>query len=122
MRILVVDDCRDTVETLAILLGLWGHEVRTAYDGAEALAAAADFRPEVVFLDILLPRLNGYQVARQLRQIPGLADVTLIAVTGYAQSDDFAKSQEAGFDRSLVKPVDMDELQRLLELGISARA
>src|SRR4051812_47859502 len=91
MRILIVDDCKDTVDSLGILLGLWGHEVRVAYDGAQALATAADFKPDAVLLDILLPRLNGYQVARQLRQLPGGSELLLIAVSGYAQSDDFAK-------------------------------
>src|SRR5438105_15945485 len=99
MRILLVDDCKDTVDSLAILLGLWGHEVRPAYDGAEALAAASDFKPDVVLLDMLLPRLNGYQVARQLRQLAGPADMKVVAVTGYAGSDDFARCAEVGFDR-----------------------
>jgi len=115
MRILVVDDCKDTVETLAILLGLWGHDVREAYNGADALATASAFRPDVVLLDILLPVLNGYQVARQLRQLPELSEMMLVAVSGYTQSEDFAKSREAGFDRQLVKPIDLEELQRLLE-------
>jgi CheY-like chemotaxis protein len=114
MRVLIVDDCKDTVDSLSILLGIWGHEVRVAYDGASALTTAGSFRPEVVLLDILLPRLNGYQVARQLRQLPEASSAMLVAVTGYAENDDFAKSQEAGFDRQLVKPVELDELQRLL--------
>jgi CheY-like chemotaxis protein len=114
MRVLIVDDCKDTVDSLSILLGIWGHEVRVAYDGATALTTAGSFQPEVVLLDILLPRLNGYQVARQLRQLPEMSGAMLVAVSGYAENDDFAKSQEAGFDRQLVKPVELDELQRLL--------
>jgi two-component system, chemotaxis family, CheB/CheR fusion protein len=120
MRILVVDDCEDTVETLCILLRLWGHEVRAAHDGSEALAMAGAYKPDVILLDILLPRQNGYQVARQLRQLPEISGALLVAVTGYAQSEDFAKSREAGFDRQLVKPVQLDELQRLLEARLGA--
>jgi two-component system, sensor histidine kinase len=122
MRILVVDDCKDTVDTLSILLGLWGHTVRVAYHGADALAIAGEFKPDVVLLDILLPGLNGYQVARQLRQLPESAEMMLIAVTGYAQSEDFAKSRDAGFDRQLVKPVELDELQRILEAKTASTA
>jgi CheY-like chemotaxis protein len=117
MRILVVDDCKDTVDSLSILLGLWGHEVRAAYDGAQALATAGEFKPQVVLLDILLPRLNGYQVARQLRQLPEGSTFVLVAVSGYSGSEDFARSQEAGFDRQLVKPIELEELQRLLEMA-----
>jgi CheY-like chemotaxis protein len=115
MRILVVDDCKDTVDSLSILLGLWGHEVRAAYDGDQALATADEFKPQVVLLDILLPRLNGYQVARQLRQLPEGPDMMLVAVSGYSGSEDFARSREAGFDRQLVKPIELEELQRLLD-------
>ena len=122
MRILLVDDCKDTVDSLAILLGLWGHEVRPAYDGAQALAAASDFKPEVVFLDLLLPRLNGYQVARELRRLAGAGDMTVIAVTGYAGSDDFARGAEVGFDRRLVKPIVVEELAHLLEECAATRA
>lgn len=121
MRVLIVDDCKDTVDSLSILLHLWGHEVRVAYDGATAADTASNFKPEVVLLDILLPGLNGYQVARQLRQIPELSGTLLVAVTGYAENGDFAKSQEAGFDRQLVKPVELDELQRLLEERTTTR-
>jgi CheY-like chemotaxis protein len=121
MRILIVDDCKDTVDSLSILLRLWGHDVRVAYDGATAVATASSFRPDAVLLDILLPGLNGYQVARQLRQLPELSGTLLVAVTGYAENEDFAKSREAGFDRQIVKPVDLDELQRLLADRVMSR-
>ena len=91
-----------------------GNEVRTAYDGVEAVESAAAFRPELVFLDIGLPRLNGYDAARRIRQQPGGATMTLVALTGWGQEDDRRRSREAGFDHHLVKPVDPLELERLL--------
>jgi CheY-like chemotaxis protein len=114
LRVLVVDDCPDTTESLRILLDLWGHEVRTAHSGAEALSLAPTLLPEVILLDIGLPGLDGYEVARRLRRLPGLADVFLIAMTGYSREQDLAQAREAGFDLPLVKPFDPDELQRLL--------
>ena len=114
VRVLVIDDCPDTTETLRILLGLWGHEVRAAHSGAEALRLAPDFLPEIILLDIGLPGLDGYEVARRLRQLPGLADVFLLAMTGYTSAQDVARSRAAGFDLHLAKPFDPDALQRLL--------
>ena len=114
LRVLVVDDCPDTTESLRILLDLWGHEVRTAHSGAEALGLAPALLPEVILLDIGLPGLDGYEVARRLRRLPGLADAFVIAVTGYSREQDLARAREAGFDLALVKPFDPDELRRLL--------
>jgi PAS domain S-box-containing protein len=111
-RVLVVDDNRDAAETLALLLRSAGHEVCLAYDGVEALAAAEGFGPEVAFLDIGLPGLDGYEVARRLRQRPG--KLLLVAVTGYGQEEDRRRAHAAGFDRHLVKPVDPTVLQELL--------
>jgi signal transduction histidine kinase len=113
-RVLVVDDNRDGAESLAMLLRLWGHEVRVAYDGPSALRLAEAERPEVVLLDIGLPGMDGYQVARRLRERSGGARQLLVALTGYGQGEDRRRSQQAGFDHHLVKPLDPDELQRLL--------
>ncbi|HVF59787.1 MAG TPA: ATP-binding protein [Thermoanaerobaculia bacterium] len=114
LRILVVDDNRDAAATLALLLELTGHDVRTAHDGVEALAAASEFRPDVVLLDIGLPKLNGYEVARRIRSQPRGQGVVLIAITGWGQEEDKRQSQEAGFDQHIVKPVDPATLLKLL--------
>jgi len=113
-RILVVDDNLDSAESLALLLGFHGHEVRTAEDGLEAIEAALSFQPEIVLLDIGLPRMDGYEVARRLRTEPGLAGATLIAMTGYGREEDVRQALESGFDRHLVKPLDFAELETLL--------
>ena len=113
-RILVVDDNRDSAESLAMLLKLTGHETHTAYDGLEAVAAAATFRPEVVLLDIGLPKLNGYDACRKIREQPWGKGMALIALTGWGQDEDRRKSQEAGFDGHLVKPIDHATLTKLL--------
>src|SRR5436190_852744 len=91
LRILVVDDCEDFVSSLCHLLRLWGHEARAATDGPEALVAAAVFQPEVVLLDLGLPRMDGYAVARRLREVPGLAGVRLAALTGFGADEDRAR-------------------------------
>ncbi|HYN20857.1 MAG TPA: response regulator, partial [Thermoanaerobaculia bacterium] len=114
LRILVVDDNLDAVESLATLLGLKGHEVATAHDGPAALETAASFRPEVMLLDIGLPGMNGYEVATKLRERDEARQVVLIAVTGWGQDEDRRRSQEAGFHHHLVKPVALAELDRLL--------
>jgi signal transduction histidine kinase/ActR/RegA family two-component response regulator len=113
-RILVVDDNVDAAESLKMLLVLEGHEVRLAHDGLAALRVSDDFRPEVVLLDIGLPRMDGYQVARHLRERPASDLVLLVALTGYGQDDDRRRSQEAGFNAHLVKPVDLDALRSAL--------
>ncbi|MGZ8217151.1 response regulator [Methylomagnum sp.] len=113
-RILVVDDNVDSADSMALLLGLDGHDARTAFDGPGALAEAARFLPRVVLLDIGLPGMDGYEVARRMRELPGLRDVLMIAITGYGREDDRARSKEAGFDHHLVKPVDPETLGRLL--------
>jgi CheY-like chemotaxis protein len=113
-RILVVDDNRDAVETLAELLEVWGHEVWTAADGPGGLQAAAEHQPEVILLDIGLPGIDGYEVARRLRAMPGLDSTWLIALTGYGQPEDRQRALEAGFDYHLTKPLDLAVLQQLL--------
>jgi len=113
-RVLAVDDNRDSAESLRMLLELWGHDARCAFDGREALDLAEQFEPEVVLLDIGLPGMSGYDVAASLRASPALRQATLIAVTGYGQEQDRRQVRAAGFDHHLVKPVDPDALERLM--------
>ncbi|MHB8736701.1 MAG: PAS domain-containing hybrid sensor histidine kinase/response regulator, partial [Terriglobales bacterium] len=113
-RILVVDDNVDAAESIAMILRLSGHEVRLVHNGPAALEAAEQYQPEAVVLDIGLPGMNGYEVAKRLRQHPNFRETLLIAVTGYGQEDDRRKSLEAGFNQHLVKPVDPTALQTLL--------
>jgi CheY-like chemotaxis protein len=116
LRVLVVDDLRDSADTLAVLLQLWGHEATVAYDGRSALAVAVTQQFDVVVLDIGLPgRMDGYELARQLRRLPGMEKCLLIAITGYGQQSDVQRCQEAGIDRYFVKPVDPAELQEWLD-------
>ena len=114
LRILVVDDSVDTALGFEILLTEAGHEVRSVHDGPAAVPAALDFRPDVVVLDIGLPGLNGYQVAKQMRQEPVLEGVVLVALTGYGQEADRRTSFDAGFDYHLVKPAGLKELHQIL--------
>jgi signal transduction histidine kinase/CheY-like chemotaxis protein len=115
IRVLLVDDNVDGAESLALLLRLAGHEVRVAHDGPSALEAAAAFRPQAAFLDIALPTgMDGYTLARHLRELPGMADAMLVAMTGYGQPEDLARTRAAGMDHHLVKPADPLILQRLL--------
>lgn len=113
-RVLVVDDNADNADTLADLLGVMGHDVRVARDGLQALSLAAAFRPELVLLDIGLPGLDGYEVARRLRREPWAARITLVAVTGYGQATDRERSHEAGFDEHVIKPIQLDVLTRVI--------
>ncbi len=113
-RVLVVDDNRDAAESLETLLELWGHEARSAQDGPEALSLAAEFQPEIVLLDIGLPGMDGYEVARRMRVLPAGRNSLIVAVTGYGRNSDRLQSQEAGFDHHLVKPVQPEVLQELI--------
>jgi CheY-like chemotaxis protein/two-component sensor histidine kinase len=103
-RLLVVDDNRDAANSLALLLKLQGHEVRVAYSGIAALETARTYRPDMVFLDIGMPDMDGYEVARRLRQEPGLEKIVLAALTGWGQQEDRRRAAEAGFNHHLVKP------------------
>ncbi|HEY6516632.1 MAG TPA: response regulator [Steroidobacteraceae bacterium] len=114
-RLLVVDDNKDAAESMSMLLEMWGHEVVFAYDGPSAIATAEQWRPEAVFLDIGLPGMDGYQVAERLRELPQAKDAVLIAITGYGQEDDRMRSQRAGIDHHLVKPVAPDALRNLID-------
>jgi PAS domain S-box-containing protein len=114
LRVLVVDDSEDTVLGFTLLLNAHGHEVRSAYDGLEVAGIAAEFRPDVIILDIGLPGLNGYQVAKQVRELPFGRDIVLIALTGYGRNSDRQSSAVAGFDHHLVKPAKFDQLMQIL--------
>lgn len=113
-RVLVVDDNVDSAETLAMLLEASGHDVQTAYNGQSGLEAALEYQPDMMLLDIGLPELNGYEVARRIRQHPLLKHMVLIAMTGYGQEKDRQYSREAGFDHHLVKPANFDEVLSIL--------
>ena len=104
----------DSAESLTILLSLAGHETQTAFDGLEAMEAAATFKPDVILLDIGLPKLNGYEVARKIREQPWGQTMVLVALTGWGQEEDRRRSREAGFNHHLTKPVDPLDLTRLL--------
>ncbi len=122
LRVLVVDDNRDSAETLSMLLELMGNEISVAYDGEQALAIANEIKPDVVLLDIGLPKMNGYEVARQIRQEPWGNNPILVAITGWGQTEDKDLSRESGFDHHLVKPVDHDHLLKLIQKRTSATA
>ena len=113
-RVLIVDDNRDSADSLAMLLEITGNETYMAHDGVEAVEAIETHRPEVVLLDIGLPRLDGHEVCRRVREQPWGKDIVMIALTGWGQADDRRKSEEAGFNGHLVKPVDYDSLLELL--------
>jgi CheY-like chemotaxis protein/two-component sensor histidine kinase len=113
-RLLVVDDNQDAANSLATLLGLQGHEVRVAYSGAASLEMAAAYTPDVVFLDIGMPGMDGYEVARRFRQQPGLNTVVLAALTGWGQQEDRRRTAAAGFDYHLVKPPEPKAIENIL--------
>lgn len=120
-RILVVDDNHDSADSLAALLSLTGHEAHTAHDGEHAISEAAKLRPDVILLDIGLPRLDGYDTCRRIREQPWGERMTIIALTGWGQEEDRRLSRDAGFDGHLVKPVDHAALNTLLSARASPR-
>ena len=113
-RILVVDDNHDSALSLAMMLSIMGHETRTAHDGESAVETAEKFLPEVILLDIGLPKLNGYEVAQRIREQAWGASMFLIAVTGWGQDEDRQRSSEVGLNVHMVKPVEPAALERLL--------
>jgi PAS domain S-box-containing protein len=113
-KVLVVDDDKDTAASLGMMLRIMGHDVRTARDGAEAVEAAGAYRPDLVLLDIGLPKLNGYEAARRIREQPWGKDMKLVALTGWGQDQDRQRAKEAGFDQHVVKPVEPAALEQLL--------
>ena len=121
-RLLIVDDNRDAADSLAMLLELEGHEVSAVYTAQSALQRAQSFKPSVVLLDIGLPEMDGYEVARRMRAMPELRDVKLVAVTGYGQAEDRRRTQDAGFDDHLTKPVDLSNVERTIAELASTRS
>ena len=120
-KILVVDDNADAASSLAALLQMSGHSVATAHDGAEALRLARDDPPDTALLDLGLPGMDGYEVARRMRELPGLAATRLIAMTGYGHEAHRRESDKVGFDDHLVKPVEYSDLLRAIEGRDAAR-
>ncbi len=114
-RVLVVDDNHDAANSMAIMLGLAGDEVRTAFNGIEAVEVAETFQPHVILMDVGMPRLNGYEAARRIRKQPWARSVIIIALTGWGQESDKTRSREAGCDGHLVKPVTLPDLEKLLQ-------
>jgi CheY-like chemotaxis protein len=113
-RLLVVDDNHDAAISLSLLLQLQGHHVRVAHDGPSALKIASTLRPDVIFLDIGMPGMDGYEVARKVRQTPGLEHTILAALTGWGQQEDRRRTTEAGFDYHLVKPPELKAVDNVL--------
>jgi CheY-like chemotaxis protein len=122
LKLLLVDDNVDSARTLAMLLELSGHEVAVANSGPEALAKMVDYQPACVFLDIGMPDMNGYEVARRLRAEARFDGVHLVALTGYGREYDKQQAEAAGFDQYLIKPVAYEKLQELLEGFASPRS
>jgi CheY-like chemotaxis protein len=113
-RILVVDDNQDSAISLGMMLRLMGNEIQTAHDGLAAIEAAREFRPDMILLDIGLPKINGYDACRRIREQPWSRGMVIVALTGWGQEEDRRRSREAGFDHHLVKPVEIDALRTLL--------
>src|SRR5262245_62870443 len=113
-RVLVVDDCRDGANSLATLVRIWGHEARVAYDGPDALRQAVAFRPDVFLLDIGMPELDGYHLARDFRQSDEFRDALVVAVSGFGDPVHLTLGEQAGFDCYMIKPVDAIALLALL--------
>jgi signal transduction histidine kinase len=113
-RVLIVDDNVPSADSLALIIKLWGHDARVANTGTEALETAAAYRPEITLLDIGLPGMDGYEVARHIRESTELSSIMLIAMTGYGRDEDRKRAREAGFDHHLVKPIDLDLLEQML--------
>lgn len=113
-RVLVVDDNRDAADSLALLMAAAGYAPRVAYGGRTALRVAAEYQPDVVFLDLGMPGMDGYELARRLRQEPSTRDALLVAVSGYGREEDRRRAREAGIDRYFLKPVAPVRLCRLV--------
>jgi CheY-like chemotaxis protein len=121
-RVLVVDDNRDAAESLGMLLEIDGCAVSLAFDGHQALHSLETFQPQIALLDIGMPGMDGYELARRIRQNVRGSSVLLVALTGWGQADDKKRAADAGFDQHLIKPVDPDLLDRVIALGRSVAA
>ena len=120
-RVLVVDNSSDSADSMAMLVNLWGYDTEASYGGAAALEAARAHRPNVVLLDISMPKMDGFQFALRLRAEPAFDQTVVIAVTGHGVDSYRIRAHEFGFDYYLLKPVDLDELQELLVCAASGR-
>jgi CheY-like chemotaxis protein len=121
LQVLVVDDNTDAAESLGVLLDIEGHVAHIAHTGAEALQLAKSRALDVVFLDIGLPDMTGYEVARQMRLLPGMQKTLLVALTGWGTQDDRQRTREAGFDRHLTKPAELPAVEELLRAAAQAK-
>ena len=115
LKVLVVEDNRDAAEVLATIVELWGHEVRTAFDAPAALHVLDGWKPDVIVSDLGLPRMDGFELARRLREPSARCGAVLIALSGYGRDEDKRAARDAGFDHHLVKPPDLNDLAGLLE-------
>jgi CheY-like chemotaxis protein len=121
LRILIVDNEPDNADSLGLLVGIWGHEARAVYGGAQALPLVPVFRPDVMLVDLGMPLMNGLELARRVRQLEGREHVLLVAVTGHGHEQDYRAARDAGFDYLLVKPVASSVLQNLLARELARR-
>ncbi|MGH8030620.1 MAG: response regulator [Arenimonas sp.] len=115
-RILIVDDNRDSADSLATAFVVLGHEAVATYGGREGLGRLAEVRPSLIVLDLSMPEMDGYTLARAIRALPGYATVPMVALSGFGSEADRVKSHEAGFNRHMLKPFDLADLERMLEL------
>ncbi len=113
-KILIVDDSEALAQTLGYMVEILGHTIKLAHDGATALSVAQSFLPDVIFLDISLPEMDGYEVCKKLRAIPALTECVFIAQTGWGQAEYKIRSMEAGFDHHVVKPISFEAMEKLL--------
>ena len=116
LRVVVADDCRDAADSLGILMRIWGHDVRVAYSGATVLEITATYRPDVLLLDVAMPHMDGFALARHLRRLESIEGALLVAITGYGDRAHCLLGAEAGFDLYLVKPVEPATLEQMLQL------
>jgi CheY-like chemotaxis protein len=121
LRILVADDNRDNADSCTILLQMDGHEVRTVYNGRDALAIAAEFMPQIMLLDIVMPEMTGYELARKVRAAAWGKQIVLVAITGHGQVEDRRKALDAGFNHHFAKPISLDALKPILAECHAAR-
>ena len=120
-RILIVDDNRDSADSLVTAFAVLGHEAVAAYGGRDALTRLPDARPSLIVLDLSMPEMDGYTLARAIRALPEYAVVPIVALSGFGSEADRTKSREAGFDRHMLKPFDLADLERMLELVVVAQ-
>ena len=115
LRVMIVDDDADSADTMAAYLLLHRCDVRVVYDAVDIVARAAEFKPDIIFLDLVMPTLDGYQAARQLRATPSLSGIKIVALTGLSRPDDQKKARDAGCDDYLIKPIDPADIYRLID-------